>query len=91
MEGYFVTTVSQGTQTQLPWDFAVTKLPQVLKVVFSCATASRTCEQLLETVAQQRFDFWNIAISVLLEDLKTGTSVLQFELQHGTKVSERNN
>lgn len=84
--------MSQGTQTELPWDLAVTKL--CLKFSRLCSAvpqlqglASSSWKQLLN----ERFDFWDIAISVLLEDLKTGTSALQFELQLGTKVSEQNN
>lgn len=82
--------MSQEIQTQISWDFAVMKF--CLKFSRLCSAAQQlqgleisSWKQLLNMLC----DFWNIAISVLLEDLKTSTSALHFELQHGIKVSEQ--
>lgn len=86
---FFVITMSQETQTQISWDFAVMKFR--LKFSRLCPAARQlqglelsSWKQLLNML----FVCWIMSISVL-EDLKTSTSALQSEIQHSITVSEQ--
>lgn len=76
--------MSQETQTQISWDFAVMKFASRL------CPAARLLQGLELSSWKQLLNVlcvcWNMAISVLLEDLKISTSALQFELQHSITV-----